>query len=688
MNLDELNLTMKRKNLLGVKLNLDSYAYTFYKEIVDKYNKGTIDTNDTNNLEAILQGLDYLYISGEISPLRDTEYDALHAIYNDKTGKFITNRFESGNGKKVKHIYPKLKGTLEKVHYISDNDKGADAIKTHRSLDRWLRSAFEKLPSGKTYEIVFYFKFDGISVVFALRQGKVYSAITRGDADTGEGKDVTQNFKDVEFAWTPGVNMPTEIGVKTEVVMSHKNFEKYSKKYKSDTRKLDDPRSAASGLVNADVLPKELLQYLTIVELEYLIDDQYVFPDNYLGENKVMKIRVDKNYDIEVIRKIIAKMKSEIDKYGINCDGVVVRFTEAEPINILGRDTDRGINKFEIAFKFPPEEKETTLLNVVFQIGLLGTVTPVAKIEKIKMKGKEIKSITLGSVDRLRGMGLHIGDRMLVKYEIIPYVDRLGDTEGNTNPLIEVPEVCPFCLEPLEERPVLMCVNKECPSRIMGTINNFCKKMDIKDFGASTIESLFNAGILRSIEDLYRLKDKRAVVTELDGFGNKKFDNMVKMIDKHNEIDAGTLLGSIGIKSIGRKIFKKILNIYYLDVLMGYTEKDIDKLTTIPGIQKVTATKIIEGLREKAETIKFLCERIKIIKKKDAEYNIVFTKVRNLEFSKHLEDLGYEIADSVTKKTKYVITEKADTVSGSTRKADELGIDKLDILTAYKVFNF
>lgn len=689
MDLEEVNLMMERKNLVGVKLNLDSFAYSFYKDIIERYEKKELTERDMDTLEVVLQGLDFLYISGEVSPLRDTEYDALHVIYNEKTGKFITNKAEAGKSKKVKHIYPQLKGTLKKVHYVADNDKKANAIKTHISLERWIRGCLEKLPYGRSYELSFYFKFDGISVVFALRDGKVYSAITRGDADTGEGKDVTHNFKDLTFSgWAPGVGMPSEIGVKTEVVMPRKEFEKYSKKYRSDTRKLEDPRSAASGLVNADVLPKDMLQYLNIVELEYFINGKFVFPDTYLGEHRVKKIRVDKDFDMELIRKVISSMKEEIDSYGINCDGVVVRFTEDDVIKTLGRDEEKSINRFEIAFKFPPEEKETTLENVEFQIGLLGTVSPVAKIAKVKMKGKTIKSISLGSIDRLKTMKLRLGDDVLIKYEIIPYIDKVRETEGNTNPVIEPIDTCPYCGRLLEEKPVLMCVNNECPSRIMGKINNFCVKMDIKNIGGSTIETLFNAGILRSIEDLYRLKERKSAIIELDGFGEKKFETMYKSIKKQSEVDASTLLGSLGIKSIGRKMFKKILNIYYFDVLMGYDVKDIDKLTQIPGIKDATASKVIGGLKENKETIEFLLKNVKLIKKKDSEYNIVFTEVRNGEFEKHLESLGYEISDSVNKKTKFVITKEPDTVTGKTKRADELGIKKLDILSAYKEFNF
>lgn len=121
---------------------------------------------------------------------------------------------------------------------------------------------------------------------------------------------------------------------------------------------------------------------------------------------------------------------------------------------------------------------------------------------------------------------------------------------------------------------------------------------------------------------------------------------------------------------------------------MAMNEKDIDKLIKVEGIQEATARKVLEGLQENRGLIEFLMKKLKMVKKKEGEYNIVFTNVRNKEFERHLEEQGFEIGSSVNKKTKYVITESKDTVSGKTKKADELGIPKLDILTAYKVFNF
>ena len=687
---EELETQLIRKNVTGVKMVLESFAYSLYTKL-RTIKSEEVKGETLEHLKLLLQGLDYIYISGEQSPLRDAEYDELHALFNAVTGKHITNKFEK-SGKRVKHIYPQLKGTLEKVHYVAESDKPANAIKTHKSLETWLRSALSKLPD-KTYNLGFFLKFDGVSVVFALEDGKVISAITRGDSDSGEGLDVTDNFRNIEFStWVPGVDKPSKCGVKTEVVMKKKDFEKYAKKYKSDTRKLEEPRSAASGLVNADYLPPELLKYLTIVELEYFISGDFMFPLSYLSsssETKATVIPIDKDFDIEKIRKIIQMKKELIDDYDINCDGVVVRFLDKSAIHKLGRNEEQGVNKFEIAFKFPPEEKETILLGVDFQVGLLGTVTPVAKVAPVKMKGKTISSISLGSIDRMNGLNLHIGDKVTVKYEIIPYLDKKPEESvTEVSPVIQPPTHCPYCGEELEEAPVLMCTNKSCPSRVMGKINNYCVKMNIKGIGPAIIEDFFNAGLLTCIEDLYRLEDKGAAIVELEGYGQKKFKTIVKSIRKNNEIDPGTLLGSLGVKSVGRSKFSKILSIYYIDDLMAMTEKDIPKLCEVPGVQESTAIKVIEGLRENKETIEFLLTKVKLVKKKEGEYNIVFTGVRNREFERHLENMGYEIKDSVNKNTRYLIVDSLSSSTGKSKKADELGVPKLPITEAYKVFGF
>lgn len=695
---EKLRSALASNNPVAVKMTLDTFVYSFYKSVMDVYRFGITSKEFVENLKTVLQALDFVYIAGEVSPLSDSEYDELHSIYNELTEDVITNKYEV-TGKKSKHIYPQLKGTLEKVHYIRESDKPISAIKTHRSVESWLKSILGKFGDLSKFtngiDISCYLKYDGISVVFAFENGKLVSAITRGDKDTGEGRDVTQNFASIDFTdWLPVALQPySRIGIKTEVCMGKEAFKKYSKRYKTENRKLNDARSAASGLVNADKLDKKLLEeYLTIVPLEYALGQDIEFP--YNSDELTVHIPLEKislDYLLETVENLMRIATEQIADCPVNCDGIVIRFMDKKSQEILGRDESNCVNKFEIAYKFPPEEKETTLVNVEFQVGLLGNITPVAKIRPVKMKNRVIKSISLGSIDRMESLKLRIGDTVLVKYEIIPYMTKTRETEGNTNPIIERPEVCPYCHTTLIENPVLMCGNENCPSRIMGRIDNFCDKMNIKGLGSSIIEAFFNAGILNSIEDLYSLDKHEGTIIELEGFGPAKFKNIIKAIESVSQVTMSTLLGSIGIKSIGRSKFEKILDIYYIQDLMemvATSEADIKKLAKVPGIGEATAVKVLQGIHDNEKLIDFLLSKLTIVEKKGGEHNIVFSGIRNRELSQHLEKLGFEIKDSVNKKTKAVITKSADTVTEKTKKATELGIPVIDLVTAYKVFRF
>ena len=428
---EKLRSALASNNPVAVKMTLDTFVYSFYKSVMDVYRFGITSKEFVENLKTVLQALDFVYIAGEVSPLSDSEYDELHSIYNELTEDVITNKYEV-TGKKSKHIYPQLKGTLEKVHYIRESDKPISAIKTHRSVESWLKSILGKFGDLSKFtsgiDISCYLKYDGISVVFAFENGKLVSAITRGDKDTGEGRDVTQNFTSIDFTgWLPAALQPySRIGIKTEVCMDKEAFKKYSKRYKTENRKLNDARSAASGLVNADKLDKKLLEeYLTIVPLEYAFGQDIEFPynsDELTAHIPMEKISLD--YLLETVENLMRIATEQIADCPVNCDGIVIRFMDKKSQEILGRDESNCVNKFEIAYKFPPEEKETTLVNVEFQVGLLGNITPVAKIRPVKMKNRVIKSISLGSIDRMESLKLRIGDTVLVKYEIIPYMTK------------------------------------------------------------------------------------------------------------------------------------------------------------------------------------------------------------------------------------------------------------------------
>lgn len=673
-------------NIIPLKVCLDSMAVSFMNEILSKKK---LSKKDVDDLEVFLQALDYLYISGEISPLHDREYDRLHTIFTENTGRYITNRYETSNGlKRVKHRYPDLKGTIVKVHFVSEEERKRSK-RAHDSLQAWIDKSLSVLGPG-THNLGFYCKFDGVSVIFSLRKGKVVSAITRGDSDTGEGLDVTANFKDVSFPQYKDID---EMGLKTEVAMRQNDFQAYKKKYVSDTRKLTDPRTAASGLVNTVDLDPKFLKYLTIIPLATETVGKVDFVSDYegLGIPDMIMLKIDKAYNIAFVQSVISEMGRIIAQCDVHCDGVVVRFIDDEDRRILGRDSTDCVNNFERAFKFPPETKVSYIEDVVFQIGLLGTITPVAKISPTVINGRTIRSVSLGSIDRLRSLNLKLKDKVIIEYDIIPYldVDDEYDNSLNPNPIIVPPTKCSCCGEELVENPVLMCNNENCPSRAMGIINNYCTKMGIKSIGPSTIETFFNKGIVREIRDLYELKSKKQEVLELDGFGMKKFDNLIKEIKKVS-VPISTLIGSIGIKYVGRRVAKAILSIYNIDELMSENMTE-EKLQEINGVGPTTAKKILQGLQTSRELILFLLSRVDIRKEKTADgLKICFSGIRNKQFETHLENLGHEVQSSVTKDTRLLIVGSLNDANPTSKvtKAQSLGIEIIPISKAYSLFGF
>ena len=272
-----------------------------------------------------------------------------------------------------------------------------------------------------------------------------------------------------------------------------------------------------------------------------------------------------------------------------------------------------------------------------------------------------------------------------VKYDIIPYltVDAQCKENRSGNPPIEPITECPYCHELIveDDDTVPYCGNKNCPSRIMGKIYNYCEKLKMQFIGPALIETLFHAGIVRSIPDLYRLDTEENMykILSLEGFGKKSYNRLIDSIRKP-VVEEYVILGSVGIPTVGIKKAKRISNIYNIRDLLEMSETvATKKLSKIEGIGKKTAKVIHKGVDENRQLLEFLLKQVKIVdrdlasKKPDAV--ICFTGFRNPKFAAYLEnDLNFEVVESVTKKTNLVIAKNVLSNSDKIRKAKELGI--------------
>lgn len=663
--------------LEGIKIN---NLVNYYIHYDSRY-----DEDDISIIELIIRILQNIYNNSDVtSPITDENYDILYEVYIGITNNDIVGGDVDATREKDFHKYPDLRGTLDKTHFITNIDKGTDKRK---SIENWISSSENRLGRKFTddeLEVGLYPKFDGASVIFECdKDGNVIKALTRGKTKINEATVITKLFTYIKFKPYPKWK-GSEFGVKTELVMTYKNYEKFCKKY----GKKASPRSAVSSIVNSDEVVPDYLKYLTIVPLRmqnYDTKELIVHPDSIANFPTIYSLLNRPDYINNAISTIRNYMREIAD---IPIDGVVIRFKDENIIRSLGRD--EAINKYEVAYKFSPESTKTTVIAIEFSMGLLGKVTPVAKIEPVKMEGNTITSISLGSIDRFESLHLCEGDEVLIKYDITPYLYVDDSCVRSNGPMFRTLTHCPYCGERLINNPVLKCTNSGCPSRMMGKIINYVKKMNISEIGDGTVMTLFKTGHLTCVQDLYRLKSFRKDIAQIEGFGSKSVDNIITSIDSKRTVADHVLFGALGIPDIGSKIFKKILNIYYIDELMKIAiNHDVKKLMKVPGIREKTASKIIVGIIQNLELIDFLRNEL-LIKHDKKKYimKVVFTKIRDKMFEEYLENKSVEVVGSYTKHVDVVICSDVNDTSEKIKKAKKDGKLVMSLTDAYAYFKY
>lgn len=663
--------------LEGIKINnLVNYYINYHNEY---------DTEDLTIIEFIIKILQNIYNNATdcVSPISDENFDILNEIYLSGTNKNIVGAKNVKNKKIVQHRYPDLRGTLHKVHFIDNDEKGKDKRK---SVEDWLNGVTNKLGRklyGDEYNIEIFPKFDGVSVIFECdKDGNVQRALTRGDTTSNEAVDITFLFSMCKFK--PNDDWDSEFAVKSEVVITETNFKALCDKH----TRFKNPRAAASSIINREPDPK-FLKYLTIIPLRmqnYNTKEIIIHPDAYTFFPYVSFSLQDYMKMLPLMENLRESVKSMM---GIPIDGAVIYMKNKNIQKSLGRED--AINLYEFAYKFKPESVKSTLIDIEFCVGVLGSITPVAKVEPVVMNGNTIQNISLGSIDRFESLHLRKGDEVIIKYEIIPYLDIDDTCEHSRNPLIQAPTHCKYCGERLINDPILRCVNNDCPSRVVGKITNYIDKMNIPNISIGIVTTLFNNGLLMSIEDLYRLKHKKSEIVQLDGFGSKSVENILNGIKSRNKVFDYILLGSIGIPDVGRKMFKKILNIYYIDELIQICiDNDIKKLTSIHGVKEKTANKIIVGIITNLNLIKFLRNELKVgHDSKRYSMKVLFTKVRpDEEFEQFLDDNEIEILSGYNKSVDLIITDNKDSSSSKLEKARKDGKTIMTMEEAYKAFGY
>lgn len=668
--------------------------YELYQDVVERYSNG--ESIDIVKLRQLLLDSDEIYSKGERTPLSDEEYDRIHQIYMELTGEVI--RGDMNARTKVKHDYPELKGTVRKVHYITRKEKLKDpgAVEAHKVLYEWYIKTYDQLDPTKNHYLGFWPKYDGCSLILSLDENhKVVKAITRGDEEYGVDK--SHLFTNIVLDGIIPDQFEGPVGLKCECIMPKSLFKEYNENFGDPNKPFANERTAMTSLLNSETFTKLHSKFINLRPLMMSYHHElksFTMDDGGFGP--VLMIPYEKEPTDEAkFEECIKEMKKFIDSaLDFECDGVIVRWYDENAMRTLGRDYENYVNRFEIAYKFPKANNYTHIIDIRQDIGMLGKVSYTAILEPIKINDKIIKHASLGSYDRAKGLHLAIGDLVNIKYEIVPYLcidSHCEENRSGKDPIKLITE-CPYCGHKLELNPELSCVNPDCPSRIQGKINNFCIRMNISGIGQAVIEDLFHAGLVTSIEDLFDLKNKEETFCALDGYGKKTFKALCKQFRKLTATEA-QIISAISIPGFGPKKSKQISDIYYISELLQLCKSDYGvRILMERGFTESTSEKFLKGVFDNYDLITFLINHVKIEKadrgKHDTNGVIVFTGFRNPIFKKHLEKLGYQVDDSITKKTTLVIAFDPDARSGKLDKAREKGIPVTSMAEAYVMFKF
>lgn len=575
-----------------------------------------------------------------------------------------------------------LKG-FKKANHLSRMWSQEDVF-NDKELEDWIKRASKV---GDNLEFFCQPKFDGASLNLIYENGILKQAITRGDGEIGE--DVTQNAMTIQ-------SIPLEIAEKSlieirgEVVIKKSDFEAINiERLKNSESTFANPRNAAAGSLrqlDSSITSKRKLFFnawgvgqnsLNFEKTSQMMD--YIFS---LGFVKTPMQTLVKN--IDDIKKLYENMIKKRDTFPMLLDGMVIKIDDITTQQDLG--FTQKFPRWSCAYKFPAVEKTTKLKDIILQVGRTGVVTPVAIVEPVLIEGANVERATLHNFDEIQRLDLKIGDEIIIirSGDVIPKITKVlkDRRDGNEKEILK-PTICPDCSsELLIEDIMIKCQNLDCPSRVVNSIIYFASKncLNIDGLGDKIVELLVNEKKIFDILDLYSLKYED--LENLEGFKEKKINNLLNAIENSKNSELYRVLTALGIEHIGEVASKSICSKFGLDLV----DVSFEDLISIDGIGEQMANSFLEFFRVNREFVLKLFDILKpkVTIKEEAKDNpfknktVVITgtmsKSRD-EIKLFLEDLGAKVSSSVSKKTDFLIY--GEDAGSKYDKAIELGIEIL-----------
>ncbi|MBR2650706.1 MAG: NAD-dependent DNA ligase LigA [Clostridia bacterium] len=545
-------------------------------------------------------------------------------------------------------------------------------------------------------------KIDGLSVALIYENGVFVRGATRGDGITGE--DVTENLRTVRsIPLTLSEKLPY-LCVRGEVYMPRRVFEEINETRAEEGLSLfANPRNAAAGSLRQ--LDPKIAASRRLEIFVFNLQSGSLYRD---GREPVTHIetldRLDalgfttlphrraltKKGDVASYVKELGEMRAELP---FDMDGAVIKLNSLAARETVGEGTSTP--KWAVAYKYPPEEKVTTLTSISIQVGRTGVLTPIANLEPVRLAGSTVSRATLHNINFIRERDIRVGDKVVVRKagEIIPeIIESIKSERAGDVPEFEMPSVCPSCGAPVVrdtagDGTAIKCVNAACPAQNSRSIIHFASKgaMNIDGMGPSVVSLLLEAGKIRDIADLYALRTED--IEGLDRMGKKSAENLISAIERSKSAGLERLLYALGIRQVGEVAAEEIAGkMRTLDNIMA---AGFDDFARIPDIGDITASAIVEFFSD--DSVRALIERLRAAgvlfnavkeKKSDIFEGMTFVLTGTLptmsrdEASALIKERGGKVSGSVSKKTSIVLA--GEEAGSKLTKAKELGIRIID----------
>ncbi len=625
----------------------------------------------------ILNQASKAYYAQDKEIMSNYEYDKLYdelVVLEEETGIVLSNSPTVKVGYEAVEELPKEPHDVPMLSLGKTKDRG--------ELRTWLQ--------GK--EGLLSWKLDGLTIVLTYRDGKLEKAVTRGNGEVGEV--ITNNARTFR-------NLPLQIAFKGELILrgeaviTYSDFEKINARIEDVDAKYKNPRNLCSGSVrqlNNEVTAQRNVKLYAFtmvraegVDFENSREKQFLFLKEQ-GFEIVDYLMVNPDTILDAIEEFEQRIKT----YDVPSDGLVLTYEDIAFGESLGRTAK--FPRHSIAFKWQDEIRETTLKEIEWSASRTGLINPVAIFEPVELEGTTVSRASVHNISIMRGLKLGLGDRITV-YKANMIIPQIAENLTCSDTL-EIPEVCPVCggktqIRSVNEVQSLYCTNEDCDAKKIKAFTLFVSRdaMNIDGLSEMTLEKFLGQGFLHEFADIYHLQQHKDAIVEMEGFGEKSYQNLIDSIEASRETTLPRVLYALGIAGIGvatAKVLSRHFD-YDLDKLM---QADVEQVSEVEGIGEVIAAAFVEHIRDQQniQRIINLMEEVKLEEvaavETDSPINgksfcitgsLNYYANRN-ELKDIIEQKGGKVTGSVTSKTTCLINNDITSNSSKNKKAKELNV--------------